>query len=382
VRGWQGDGDSRLAARRSRRLYLTFDDGPDERWTPLVLDELAREGVRATFFVVGEHALRHPELIARLSEEGHEVELHCMHHRRHTLQTREEVEADTREALTVLERSDVRPRRWRPPYAIAEWWTAEIAEAHGLRLTGGSCDPRDWAEEGVPAALEAARPDLAAGNVVVMHDGRELGGSREDTVGLIAPLVAEARERGLEPGPLGEGPAFWWQAMTDRPDPRLRFEIVDEGQLGEEDAAQIRSLLAENITREQAAYAERGYRLVPPLFRALARKGTRVVGHVSMGALRSDPALGLMGLMDGAVADAFRQRGVGAALMSAAFAEARARGAGGVLADTTAFATWARRHAFYRPTPLELTALRPGNFWLYRPAEAEPTPFFLIDDDF
>ena len=205
VRGWRGDGDSRLAARRSGRLYLTFDDGPDERWTPAVLDELAREGVRATFFVIGERAERHPELIERTLAEGHEVELHCMRHRWHGLQTPSELEADTRAAL-----GRARPRRGKAePLAAALREGRVVVRRTWPTLTGcGSPAPRatraTGRARGSLAAMRAAEPDLQPGNVVVMHDGAEFeGDSRADTVALIAPLLEAARRRGLEPSPAG-----------------------------------------------------------------------------------------------------------------------------------------------------------------------------------
>ena len=63
-----------------RSLVLTFDDGPDVRYTPLLLDLLKHENVTATFFVVGRHAAAHPELIHRMISEGHTVGGHTMRH--------------------------------------------------------------------------------------------------------------------------------------------------------------------------------------------------------------------------------------------------------------------------------------------------------------
>ncbi|HEY5318839.1 MAG TPA: polysaccharide deacetylase family protein, partial [Solirubrobacteraceae bacterium] len=59
---------------------LTFDDGPDPVWTPRILDSLGRAGARSTFFVMAEQARAHADLIERMQEEGHEVELHCVRH--------------------------------------------------------------------------------------------------------------------------------------------------------------------------------------------------------------------------------------------------------------------------------------------------------------
>ena len=82
--------------------YLTFDDGPDPAWTPAVAQALGRAGVRATFFVVGERAADHPDLVRDLLAAGHEVELHCMHHVRHTGGSAEAIDADMRDGAVLL----------------------------------------------------------------------------------------------------------------------------------------------------------------------------------------------------------------------------------------------------------------------------------------
>src|SRR6185295_4522747 len=59
-----------------KRVGLSFDDGPHPQWTPAVLDTLKARGIHATFFVIGENARRHPELVRRIHEEGHEIGCH------------------------------------------------------------------------------------------------------------------------------------------------------------------------------------------------------------------------------------------------------------------------------------------------------------------
>ena len=78
---------------------LTFDDGPDPVWTPAVLDALAHAGARATFFVLGEAAARHPDVVRRTLAEGHAVELHGHAHLRHPALTEvgEPLEEGTRD---------------------------------------------------------------------------------------------------------------------------------------------------------------------------------------------------------------------------------------------------------------------------------------------
>jgi peptidoglycan/xylan/chitin deacetylase (PgdA/CDA1 family) len=184
---------------------LTFDDGPDPAWTPAVLDALARAGARATFFVLGEAAERHPGLVHRALAEGHAVEVHGHAHLRHPEHPAARVAEDLERALAVLHGLGAAPRLWRLPWGDLADHTPALAEAHGLELAGWTADTHDWRGDGVAAMLAAVEPQLAEGAIVLAHDGLGPGALRdgcEETVALIEPLVAAARARGLEPGPI------------------------------------------------------------------------------------------------------------------------------------------------------------------------------------
>jgi peptidoglycan/xylan/chitin deacetylase (PgdA/CDA1 family) len=185
---------------------LTFDDGPDPVWTPAVLDALARAGARATFFVLGEAAERHPEPLARALAEGHAVEVHGHAHLRHPAHPCERVADDVDRALATLRRLGARPAYWRAPWGDLAAWTPALAEGRDLQLAGWTADTHDWRGDGVEAMFADVTPLLVEHAVVLAHDGLGPGALRqgcEHTVALIEPLVAAARERGLEPGPLG-----------------------------------------------------------------------------------------------------------------------------------------------------------------------------------
>jgi peptidoglycan/xylan/chitin deacetylase (PgdA/CDA1 family) len=181
-------------------VALTFDDGPDPTWTPLVLDALA--GVRATFFVVARRARRHPSLLHRMRAEGHEVAFHCTEHVRHDAMTRGEIEADLRSGLPALGQP---ARHWRTPWGVVKPATEEIARAHGLTLVGRTADTEDWRGDAPDEMLARVEGQLLPEAIVLMHDGIGAGARRDgcaDTVDLVLPLVSLARSRGLEPGPL------------------------------------------------------------------------------------------------------------------------------------------------------------------------------------
>jgi peptidoglycan-N-acetylglucosamine deacetylase len=181
-------------------LALTFDDGPDPRWTPEVLAALRAASARATFFVLAPRAAAHPDLVARIAAEGHAIGLHAYAHVRHTELDAAAGDADTRHALGVLNGLGVRPGLWRTPWGVEAPWTRDVAAAHDLRVIGWSADTHDWRGDSAEAMLAAIADGIRPGAVVLAHDGLGPGARRdgcEETVALIEPLVGLARERGL-----------------------------------------------------------------------------------------------------------------------------------------------------------------------------------------
>jgi len=188
------------------RVALTFDDGPDPVWTPLVLDALAAANATATFFVIAPRAARYPSVIARVREDGHDVAFHCSDHARHDTMTTGEIEADLTSGLPVLGET---PPYWRTPWGFVTPATEEVARRHHLALVGWTADTQDWRGDEPEEMLARVRGNIPPGAIIIMHDGIGPGATRDgcaNTVALVAPLVALLRSRGLEPARLRELP--------------------------------------------------------------------------------------------------------------------------------------------------------------------------------
>jgi peptidoglycan-N-acetylglucosamine deacetylase len=186
-----------------RLIALTFDDGPDPRGTPAVLDALRDVDVRATFFVLGERVEAHSALLRRVVEAGHDVQVHGYRHLRHPQSIREDVERDLDRALQTLAREGIEPTRWRIPWGHLADFTAELAAQHDLSIVGWTSDTHDWRGDSATAMLAAI--ELEHGGIVLAHDGLSVGARRDTartTADLIPLLVEQARGRGLEPGTL------------------------------------------------------------------------------------------------------------------------------------------------------------------------------------
>jgi peptidoglycan-N-acetylglucosamine deacetylase len=185
-------------------VALTFDDGPDPIWTPLVLGALANAGARATFFVIAPRAARYPSLMSSMRKGGHDVALHCVEHVRHDAMTQKEIEADVEAGLLALGRS---VRYWRTPWGLITPATEEAAKRHRLRLVGWTADTEDWRGGSSEEMLARVRGEISPGAIILMHDGVGPGSKREgcqETVDLVGPLVSLVRSHGLEPAKLDE----------------------------------------------------------------------------------------------------------------------------------------------------------------------------------
>jgi peptidoglycan-N-acetylglucosamine deacetylase len=181
-------------------VALTFDDGPDGLGTPLVLDALARVRARATFFVIAPRAVAHPELVARMCDDGHTVGLHCDEHVRHSDRDAGWCAADTARALERLDGLGISPGLWRTPWGDTASWTPRIAAEHRLRLVGWTADTHDWRGDRASAMYSETRDELGAGAIVLAHDGLGPGALREDvreTVAYVERVAEHSRAHGL-----------------------------------------------------------------------------------------------------------------------------------------------------------------------------------------
>jgi peptidoglycan-N-acetylglucosamine deacetylase len=188
-------------------LTLTFDDGPDPAWTRRVLEALEHARVTATFFVVGERVLAEQATARAVLAAGHEVQLHCHRHVRHTELSEGELRDDVRRALAALSELGVEPDRWRTPWGVTTAASVRVARAHRLELVGWTIDTHDWRGDPASAMLAVSEPRLGDGGVVLMHDALGPGARREGcaaTVELLGGLLAAARARDLLVVPLRE----------------------------------------------------------------------------------------------------------------------------------------------------------------------------------
>jgi cellulose synthase/poly-beta-1,6-N-acetylglucosamine synthase-like glycosyltransferase/peptidoglycan/xylan/chitin deacetylase (PgdA/CDA1 family) len=192
-------GDARGDA--PKRIALTFDDGPDPRWTPQILDTLRSRGAKGTFFVIGQNVDAHIGLMRRVVSEGNEFGNHTYSHPNLALTsdfvTRLELSANQFLLEAIVGR---RSALFRPPYfGDAEPTTADelvpvdIASRRGYLTVGLHIDAEDWAGLDAKTIVDTVLSQRERGNIVLLHDG---GGGRAQTVAALGPLIDSLRARG------------------------------------------------------------------------------------------------------------------------------------------------------------------------------------------
>jgi peptidoglycan/xylan/chitin deacetylase (PgdA/CDA1 family) len=189
-------GDAKLVA-------LTFDDGPYPVWTPLLLDVLAEQHVRATFFLVGDDAEQYPLLTERIAREGHEIGNHTLTHPAHFENLDAAgVAAELSGGAAVLERfvSDPAIRTMmRPPHGRYTEATVRAAQRAGYHVILWNDDPGDWRTK-IPAAQLAQHLEThaSAPDIILLHSGRIA------TIQMLPEVVGRFRKAGFTFVTVGE----------------------------------------------------------------------------------------------------------------------------------------------------------------------------------
>jgi cellulose synthase/poly-beta-1,6-N-acetylglucosamine synthase-like glycosyltransferase/peptidoglycan/xylan/chitin deacetylase (PgdA/CDA1 family)/spore germination protein YaaH len=213
-----------------KTVALTFDDGPDGRWTPEILKILKKENVPATFFVIGEKALLHRDLLKQMVREGHEIGNHSYTHPDMSKVPDWEIRVELNSTQRVVEAYTGRAMRLvRPPFfgdaeptENSELIPSQIAQDLGYTVVGLHVDSEDWQKPGVQKIVdnvldgvhegddnEASQkclndPDggeCRSGNIVLMHDS---GGIRTETIAALPLIIRQLKAEGYHFATVGQ----------------------------------------------------------------------------------------------------------------------------------------------------------------------------------
>lgn len=169
-------------------VALTFDDGPHKVYTPKLLDGLKERNIRATFFVLGESVEQNPEIIKRMSEEGHLIGSHTYSHVQLTKLPLAQAEEEIHKANdAIYEACNLYPKFVRPPYGS---WNKKLEEKTDMSAVLWNVDPYDWKVQNKEVIVKSVLSDVKDGSIILLHD------IYETSVDAALEIVDELKKQG------------------------------------------------------------------------------------------------------------------------------------------------------------------------------------------
>lgn len=152
-------------------IALTFDDGPDPVFTPMILDKLRKYGVKATFFLLGTNMERFPEIVRRISAEGHVIANHSYSHVDLTQVSEEEYHNQIRKSDEIIENLvGYKPKFFRPPYGTINENQLQWATEQGIMVTQWSIDTLDWQGLSAETITQTVTSNMLPGSIILQHN--------------------------------------------------------------------------------------------------------------------------------------------------------------------------------------------------------------------
>jgi polysaccharide deacetylase family sporulation protein PdaB len=188
-------------------VALTFDDGPYPPYTSQILDILKEYEVPATFFLIGKNAEKHPELVRRIANEGHQVGNHTYSHIDLLKVERAEMVREIEKAGRVIAAiTGEAPRVVRPPHGFRDPAVLEVMRKRGMKVVEWSVMSRDWTNPGVDVIVERTVSKVRNGSVILLHDGDGIAraASRAQTVEATRHIIRELLAKGFTFVPVNE----------------------------------------------------------------------------------------------------------------------------------------------------------------------------------
>ncbi|HEY4284626.1 MAG TPA: polysaccharide deacetylase family protein, partial [Chthoniobacterales bacterium] len=190
------------------QVAITFDDGPDPRWTPKILDILKAANVKAAFFLVGKNAERYPNIVRRIVDEGHEIGNHTYYHPNLAECGPEHIRLELNATQLLIETITGRATTlFRPPYLadsnpsqLSELVPLQVAEDLNYIVVMESIDPQDWAKPGADIILQRVKQQRHDGSIILLHDAG--GTDRSQTLEALPKILDWLTTRGDSVVPL------------------------------------------------------------------------------------------------------------------------------------------------------------------------------------
>jgi len=186
-------------SRFASRVALTFDDVPCPGSIEKILSILRQENVKATFFVIGYMAERHPELLKMIYDEGHEIANHTFSHPWMTDISEKDQALEISSCQEVIRQIiGIEPKFFRPPFIDFDERTIEIVRSLGLIMVNVEVDSKDYSEIPVSEIIDMVTDQSRNGSIFLFHDGDHHDQPRIKAIEALPSIIRDLREEGYE----------------------------------------------------------------------------------------------------------------------------------------------------------------------------------------
>lgn len=176
----------------TKKIALTFDDGPHPRYTERILNILDEYGIKATFFVIGVNIRNYPEPLALIKAAGHEIANHSFSHdNSNDLDASSAIGEMRRCEELILERVGVKPKLFRPPRGANNADVERAAMEMGYSVVLWSIDTLDWKNTPAQEIAKNVCENIRGGDIILMHDYTSGKNTTCDALSLIIPALLE-----------------------------------------------------------------------------------------------------------------------------------------------------------------------------------------------
>lgn len=188
---------------RENEIALTFDDGPDKRYTEKLLDVLKENDIKAMFFVVAKNAEKEPEIIKRMLRENHIVGLHSLEHKNAWLYSYNYVKKDFMESVNIMKNLGVDINYYRPPWGHTNIFSNLFVKKYNLKMTLWDVMAEDWSKDStVEIIINKLMSRTKEKSIICLHDAGENSGGAvgapERTIEALKIAIPELKDSGFK----------------------------------------------------------------------------------------------------------------------------------------------------------------------------------------
>ena len=181
-------------------VALTFDDGPDEVFTPQILDILKKYNIKATFYVIGEKVQYNKKIIRREYEEGHEIGNHTYTHINVSKNSYNKIKKEIKDTQSAVKSvTGTYPKTFRPPYRAISKDMCEIIKSNNMNIVLWSyVDARDWSSPGVSSIIKTIENGVQNGCIILLHDYNKIRNPKSQTIEALDKIIPDLLEKGYK----------------------------------------------------------------------------------------------------------------------------------------------------------------------------------------